>query len=73
MLQCRDCFDIYEDISTDSVRPVDRENGRIEGESSGQSGPLPRHYMSENKRSYSGSLISDNAVSPKKIVVDGDR
>ncbi|XP_023534072.1 serine/threonine-protein kinase fray2-like isoform X1 [Cucurbita pepo subsp. pepo] len=69
----KDCFDIYEDISTDSVRPVDRENGRIEGESSGQSGPLPRHYMSENKRSYSGSLISDNAVSPKKIVVDGDR
>ncbi|XP_022990041.1 serine/threonine-protein kinase BLUS1-like isoform X2 [Cucurbita maxima] len=69
----KDCFDIYEDLSTDSVRPVDRENGRTEGESSGQSGPLPRHYMSENKRSYSGSLISDNAVSPKKIVVDGDR
>ncbi|XP_022958687.1 serine/threonine-protein kinase BLUS1-like isoform X2 [Cucurbita moschata] len=69
----KDCFDIYEDISTDSVRPVNRENGRIEGESSGQSGPLPRHYMSENKRSYSGSLISDNAGSPKKIVVDGDR
>ncbi|XP_031742161.1 serine/threonine-protein kinase BLUS1 isoform X4 [Cucumis sativus] len=69
----KDCFDIYEDISTDSVRPVDRENGRTEGESSGQSGSLPRHYMSENKRSFSGSLISDNAVSPKKITVDGDR
>ncbi|XP_038891117.1 serine/threonine-protein kinase BLUS1 isoform X3 [Benincasa hispida] len=69
----KDCFDIYEDVSTDSVRPVDRENGRTEGESSGQSGSLPRHYMSENKRSFSGSLISDNAVSPKKIIVDGDR
>ncbi|XP_022133673.1 serine/threonine-protein kinase BLUS1 isoform X3 [Momordica charantia] len=69
----KDCFDIYEDISTDSVRPGDRENGRTEGESSGQSGSLPRHYMAENKRSFSGSLISDNAVSPKKIIVDGDR
>ncbi|KAG7016193.1 Serine/threonine-protein kinase fray2, partial [Cucurbita argyrosperma subsp. argyrosperma] len=69
----KDCFDIYEDISTDSVWPVDKENGRTEGESSGQSGSLPRHYMSENKRSFSGSLISDNAVSPKKIIVDGDR
>lgn len=55
------------------MRPVDRENGRTEGESSGQSGSLPRHYMLENKRSFSGSLISDNAVSPKKIIVDGDR
>ena len=51
-----------------------QENGRTEeGESSGRCNSLPRHVVTEHKKFLSGTLVPDNALSPKRAIVDGDR
>ncbi|KAF5479602.1 hypothetical protein F2P56_000411 [Juglans regia] len=68
------CFDVCEDdVIVSSPRAVDQENGRNEGESSGQSCILPQHVISEHKKVMSSSVLAENAVSPKKFAGDGDR
>ncbi|KAF3444651.1 hypothetical protein FNV43_RR14344 [Rhamnella rubrinervis] len=68
------CFDVGEDdVSGNSPRTMDQENGRNEGECSGQSNSLPRHLIPEHRKFLSGSLLPDNALSPKKGIGDGDR
>jgi serine/threonine-protein kinase OSR1/STK39 len=68
------CFDVCEDDEiSNSPRAVDQENGRNEGESSGLGSILPRHAIPEHKYFLSGSLLAENAVSPKRVVADGDR
>ncbi len=56
-----------------SPRAVDQENGRNEGECSGQSSVLPRHVIPEHKIFLSGTLLPENALSPKKVIGDGER
>ena len=71
---CRGCFDVCEDYEiSSSPRAVDQENGRNEGESSGLGSILPRHAIPEHKYFLSGSPLAENAVSPKRVVADGDR
>ncbi|XP_024029503.1 serine/threonine-protein kinase BLUS1 isoform X2 [Morus notabilis] len=68
------CFDICEDdVSATSPRMVYQENGRSDGDCSGQSSSLPRHVIAEHKKFLSGTLLPDNALSPKRVVGDGDR
>ncbi|KAH7532503.1 serine/threonine-protein kinase BLUS1 isoform X2 [Ziziphus jujuba] len=68
------CFDVCEDeMSANSPRTMDRENGRNDGECSGQNNVLPRHVMPEHRKFLSGSLLPDNALSPRKGIGDGDR
>ncbi|KAE8021536.1 hypothetical protein FH972_007419 [Carpinus fangiana] len=68
------CFDVFEDDAiVSSPRDVDQENGRNESECSGQSSILPRHVIPEHKIFLSGSLPPGNALSPKKVIGDGDR
>ncbi|EOY02409.1 Kinase superfamily protein isoform 1 [Theobroma cacao] len=62
-----------EQIITKSSRAADQDAGRNEGENSGQSSSLPRQVIPEHKKFLSGSLIPDNAFSPKKVTGDGDR
>ncbi|XWS40737.1 hypothetical protein CRYUN_Cryun17cG0021300 [Craigia yunnanensis] len=62
-----------EQFITKSSRAVDQDAGRNEGENSGQSSSFPRQVIPEHKRFLSGSLIPDNAFSPKKVAGDGDR
>ncbi|XP_007031483.2 PREDICTED: serine/threonine-protein kinase BLUS1 [Theobroma cacao] len=62
-----------EQIITKSSRAADQDAGRNEGENSGQSSSLPRQVIPEHKNFLSGSLIPDNAFSPKKVTGDGDR
>ncbi|XP_021298990.1 serine/threonine-protein kinase BLUS1 isoform X2 [Herrania umbratica] len=62
-----------EQIITKSSRAADQDAGRNEGENSGQSSSLPRQVIPELKKFLSGSLIPDNAFSPKKVTGDGDR
>lgn len=52
---------------------VDLETGRNEVENSGRSSSLPRHMISGSKKFFSGSLIPDNALSPKKPTGEGDK
>ena len=71
---CRGCFDVFEDDAiASSPRDVDQENGRNESECSGQSSFLPHHVIPEHKFFSSGSLPLENALSPKKVIGDGDR
>lgn len=68
------CFDICEDDEiANSPIGVDQENGRNEGESSCQGSILHRHAIPEHKKFLSGSLLQENALSPKKVFSDGDR
>ncbi|XP_062151382.1 serine/threonine-protein kinase BLUS1 isoform X2 [Alnus glutinosa] len=68
------CFDVFEDdVIASSPRAVDQENGRNEGECSGQSSILPRHVIPEHKIFLSGTLLPENALSPKKVIGDGER
>lgn len=60
-------------MSANSPRTMDRENGRNDGECSGQNNVLPRHVMPEHRKFLSGSLLPDNALSPRKGIGDGDR
>lgn len=50
-----------------------QENGRTEGKCSGQSTSVPHHVVAEHKRFLSGTLLPDNAISPKRLTGDGDR
>lgn len=50
-----------------------QENGRTEGECSGQSSSLPRHVITEHKKFLSGTLLPDNALSPRRVGGDGDK
>ncbi|XP_031265253.1 serine/threonine-protein kinase BLUS1 isoform X2 [Pistacia vera] len=52
---------------------LDQETGRNESENSGRNSSLPRHAICEHKKFLSGSLIPDNAFSPKKVIGEGDR
>ncbi|KAK0591290.1 hypothetical protein LWI29_038016 [Acer saccharum] len=52
---------------------LDQTTGKNEGENSGRSSSLPRHVVPEHKKFLSGSLIPDNAFSPKKVIGEGDR
>ena len=71
---CRGCFDVWEDdASATSPRTMYQENGRSEGECSGQSSYMPRHVITEHKKFLSGTLLPDNALSPKRVIGDGDR
>ncbi|KAB1209169.1 Serine/threonine-protein kinase fray2 [Morella rubra] len=68
------CFDVCEDdVIVSSPRAAVQENGRTEGESSGQSTNFARHVIPEHKKFLSGSVLPENALSPKKIIGDGDR
>ncbi|XP_031265254.1 serine/threonine-protein kinase BLUS1 isoform X3 [Pistacia vera] len=51
---------------------LDQETGRNESENSGRNSSLPRHAICEHKKFLSGSLIPDNAFSPKKVIGEGD-
>ncbi|XWS30362.1 hypothetical protein CRYUN_Cryun24cG0110700 [Craigia yunnanensis] len=62
-----------EQFITKSSRAVDQDAGRNEGENSRQSSSLPRQVIPERKKFLSGSLIPDNALSPKKVTGDADR
>ncbi|XP_044466320.1 serine/threonine-protein kinase BLUS1 isoform X2 [Mangifera indica] len=52
---------------------LDQNTGRNEGENSGRNSSLPYHAISGHKKFLSGSLIPDNAFSPKKVIGEGDR
>ncbi|XP_062106858.1 serine/threonine-protein kinase BLUS1 [Humulus lupulus] len=68
------CFDICEDDeNATSPRTMCQENGRTDGECSGQSTSIARHIVAEHKKFLSGTLLPDNVVSPKRVVGDGDR
>ncbi|CAL2250512.1 unnamed protein product [Prunus armeniaca] len=68
------CFDVCEDDgSATSPRTIVQENGRTEGETSGQSSYLPRHVIPEPKKFLSGSVLPDGVLSPKKVIGDGER
>ncbi|ONI19587.1 hypothetical protein PRUPE_3G286000 [Prunus persica] len=68
------CFDVCEDDeSATSPRTIVQENGRSEGETSGQSSYLPRHVIPEPKKFLSGSVLLDSVLSPKKVIGDGER
>ncbi|GMN42518.1 hypothetical protein TIFTF001_011727 [Ficus carica] len=68
------CFDICEDdASATSPRMTYQENGKTEGECSGQSSSLPHHVITEHKKFLSGTLLPDNALSPKRVGGDGDK
>ncbi|BBH00414.1 Protein kinase superfamily protein [Prunus dulcis] len=56
----RGCFDVCkDDESATSPRTIVQENGRSEGETSGQSRYLPRHVIPEPKKFLSGSVLLD--------------
>ncbi|KAM6548735.1 hypothetical protein CsatB_020411 [Cannabis sativa] len=68
------CFDICEDDeNATSPRTMCQENGRTDGECSGQSSSIPRHIVAEHKKFLSGTLLPDNVVSPKRVVGEGNR
>ncbi|KAK3183570.1 hypothetical protein Dsin_030856 [Dipteronia sinensis] len=83
------CFDIGEDdedaTSPNSKGTLDLEQQFLtktsldqatlknEGENSGRSSSLPLHVVPEHKKFLSGSLIPDNAFSPKKGIGEGER
>ncbi|KAA8548109.1 hypothetical protein F0562_004630 [Nyssa sinensis] len=56
-----------------SPKAEDQEARRDDGENLGQSSFLPRHVVPGHKFFLSGSLLQDNALSPKKVIGDGDR
>ncbi|XVF58066.1 hypothetical protein PTKIN_Ptkin07bG0032800 [Pterospermum kingtungense] len=58
---------------TKSSRTVDQAAGRNECGNSRQSSSLPRQVIPEHKKFLSGSLLTDNAIPPKKFTGDGDR
>lgn len=51
----------------------DQEIMKNEGENSGRNISLPRHVIPEQRKFLSGSLIPDNAFSPKKPAGEVDR
>lgn len=51
----------------------DQDGGKDDGENLRQSSSLPRSVIPGNKKFFSGSLLQDNALSPKKVVTDGER
>ncbi|XP_060191324.1 serine/threonine-protein kinase BLUS1 [Lycium barbarum] len=51
----------------------DQDSGKDDGENLRQSSSLLRSVIPENKKFFSGSLLQDNALSPKKVVTDGER
>ncbi|KAM1075895.1 hypothetical protein ACFX2I_023372 [Malus domestica] len=68
------CFDVCEDdVSASSPKNIAQENGRSEGETSGQCSSLPRHVNLEPKKFLSGSLLPDCVLSPKKVIGNGER
>lgn len=60
-------------LSESSLRTPDQETGETEGGNLGRSSSLPRHVIPDHKKFFSGSLLQDNALSPKKGFVEGDR
>ncbi|XWS32760.1 hypothetical protein CRYUN_Cryun22dG0017300 [Craigia yunnanensis] len=62
-----------EQFITKSSRAMDQDAGKNEGEISRQSSSLPCQVIPEHKKLLSGSLIPDNAFSPKKVTGDRDR
>ncbi|XP_038715738.1 serine/threonine-protein kinase BLUS1 isoform X2 [Tripterygium wilfordii] len=50
-----------------------QECERYEGSHPTRINSIPRHVASEPKKFFSGSLIPDNAFSPRKVIRDGDR
>lgn len=51
----------------------DQDSGKDDGENLRQSSSLPRSVIPGHKKFFSGSLLQDNALSPKKVVTDGER
>ncbi|TMW90686.1 hypothetical protein EJD97_015388 [Solanum chilense] len=51
----------------------DQDGGKDDGENLRQSSSLPRSVIPGHKKFFSGSLLQDNALSPKKVVTDGER
>ncbi|KAM3286691.1 serine/threonine-protein kinase BLUS1 isoform X1 [Capsicum chacoense] len=51
----------------------DQDGGNDDGENLRQSSSLPRSAIPGHKKFFSGSLLQDNAPSPKKVVTDGER
>lgn len=71
---CRGCFDVGEDdVNVTSPETMDQENGMNEGEYSGQSISLTSDVIPEHKKFLSGTLLPDNALSPKRFIGNGDR
>lgn len=50
----------------------DQDGGKDDGENLRQSSSLPRSLIPGHKKFFSGSLLQDNAHSPKKVT-DGER
>ncbi|KAJ4729228.1 Protein kinase [Melia azedarach] len=65
-------LDTEQFLTKASPGAMGQETGRNEGDNSGRSS-LPRHIVPEHRKFLSGSLIPDNAFSPKKAVVEADR
>ncbi|KAE8731915.1 hypothetical protein F3Y22_tig00002377pilonHSYRG00002 [Hibiscus syriacus] len=61
-----------EQFITNSLRALDQDAGRYEGENSRQSISLPRQVIPQHKRFWSGSLIPDN-LPLKNVAGNGDR
>ncbi|KAK4367455.1 hypothetical protein RND71_011247 [Anisodus tanguticus] len=55
------------------ARVEDQDGGKDDGENLRQSSSLPRSVIPGHKKFFSGSLLQDNALSPKKVVTDGER
>ncbi|RVX08685.1 Serine/threonine-protein kinase fray2 [Vitis vinifera] len=49
-----------------------KEAEKDDGENFGRSSSLPRQIIPGHKKFFSGSLLQDNALSPKKVNGDGD-
>lgn len=59
--------------SESEEQSVDQEAEKDDGENFGRSSSLPRQIIPGHKKFFSGSLLQDNALSPKKVNGDGDR
>eukprot|EP00261_Vitis_vinifera_P039436 XP_019080679.1 PREDICTED: serine/threonine-protein kinase BLUS1 isoform X2 [Vitis vinifera] len=59
--------------SESEQQSVDQEAEKDDGENFGRSSSLPRQIIPGHKKFFSGSLLQDNALSPKKVNGDGDR
>lgn len=55
-------------------KAMDQPGRRVDAESMGRSSSVPRHVIpSGQKKFFSGSLVPDNILSPKKVLCEGDR
>ena len=56
-----------------SPKSEDQEAEKDDGENFRRSSSLPHQVIPGHKKIYSGSVLQDNAFSPKKVNGEGDR